>query len=156
MNEIKIMEDCEVYTDNPELLCRSLGFPEGVPLYTALDQLFGSLLPVTPENQEKINAFLQLLMANNPKSILEAQLITQLLMSHRLCTKMLIKTARESFPEITEKYLNMALKLSRNFKNAFETLSKVRRGGKQHIVVENVVIEKDAQAIIGNVSKGGD
>ena len=133
-----------------------LGLPEDVPLYTTLDQLFGSLMPVTPENQDNINVFLQLLMANSPRNILEAQLIIQLLMCHRLCTKMLKKTARESFPEITEKYLNMAMKLSRNFKNAFETLSKIRRGGKQRIIVENIVVEKDAQAIIGNVSKGGD
>ncbi|WP_045214403.1 hypothetical protein [Desulfonatronovibrio magnus] len=154
MNEIKIMEDCQVSTNNPELLCRSLGLPAGVPLFTALDQLFGSLLPVTPENQDKINVFLQLLMANSPRNLLEAQLIIQLLMCHRLCAKMLKKTSREMFPEIAEKYLNMAMKLSRNFNKGLECLSKIQRGGKQHIVVENVYVEKDAQAIIGNVNRG--
>ena len=155
MNGIKIMDDCQVYANNPEMLCRSLGLPENVALYTALNQLFGSLLEVVPENQEKINVFLALLMAHKPSSLLEAQLITQLLMCHRLCTKMLKKTARESLPELMEKYLSMALKLSRNFNKGFETLSKVRRGGKQHIVVENVYLEKDAQSFIGNVSRGG-
>ncbi len=139
-----------------ESLVASFNIPESTPIETVLDQIFGNLLPITQENHEKIEVFLEMLMANNPKTLLEAQLITQILMCHRLCTKMLKKTARESFPEITERYLSMALKLSRNFHKGLETLSKIRRGGKQHIYIEHVTVEKDAQAIIGNVNKGGD
>ncbi len=155
MSEVRIMTDCEVQTNNPNILYSSLGIPNNVSLYTALNQLFGHLMPIIPENEEKINVLLQVLMINRPKSVLEAQLMVQLLMCHRLSTKMLSKTAKEPFPEIAEKYLNMAVKLSRVFTKGMETLSKVRRDGKQHIYIEHVTVEKDAQAIIGNVNKGG-
>lgn len=153
--EITILESNEVIAAERGAFLEALGLPKDIPLFSALDLLFGNLLRVTPENQEKINVLLSLVMAGNPKSLLEAQLTVQLIMCHRLATKMLKKTARESFPEITEKYLNMALKLSRNFSKGLETIGKIRRGGKQHIYIEHVSVEKDAQAIIGNVNKGG-
>ncbi len=157
--EVRILKDNQVVPADPEtsekLLSQKLGFPHSVPLYTALDQLFGNLIEITERNEEEINCLLAIIEKQEPKSLLESQLIVQILMSHRLCTRMLKKVAKETFPEITDKYLNMALKLSRSFNKGLETLSKIRRGGKQHIIIENVVVEKDAQAIIGNVSKGG-
>jgi hypothetical protein len=160
--EIKILDDNQVIPADPkqntetfkEFLSQNLGFPYNVPLYTAIDQLFGNLMEITKRNEEEINCLLAILEKQKPKSLLESQLIVQILMCHRLCTKMLKKVANETFPEITDKYLNMAMKLSRNFNRGMETLSKIRRGGKQHIIVEKVVVEKNAQAIIGNVSKG--
>lgn len=135
--------------------CLTLKIPSSVPNLTVLDQIFAGLMDVTQESEEKLQLMVETILSHNPGSLLEAQMIAQLLMCHRLCTKMLKKTAKESYPEITKKYLNMAMKLSRNFNKGLETLNKIQRGGMQHIVVENVYVEKDAQAIIGNVSKGG-
>ena len=135
-------------------LCYNLGISEKVPAYTVLDQLFGDIVEIIPENEEKINVFLNLVIAHQPKSLLEAQLIVQMLICHKLNSRMLKKFSQETFPEIQEKYLNMAMKLTRNFNSAIETLGKYRRGGKQHISIEHISVEKDAQAMIGNINGG--
>ncbi len=144
--------DLEQY---PEEFCKMIGVPETTPVYTALDQLMGGFIEVKPENMEKINMFLSFVAAQKPRSFLEAQLIVQMIYCHRLSARMLKKAGKELFPEVADKYLNMGVKLSRVFKNGLETLSKFRRDGKQYFYIEHVNVEKDAQAVIGNVNKGG-
>ena len=150
---IQISEDLEVTPAYQEELCRCIGLPETVPLYSALDQLMGDIIEIKPENQTKINLLLDLIASHKPNSLIEAQMVAQLLVCHKLSMRMLNKVSKESFPEISEKYLNMAMKLSRNFNKGLETLSKFRRDGKQRISIEHVSVEKDGQAVIGNLDR---
>lgn len=137
-----------------EQICELLGLPATIPTAKAIEQLVGGLVPVTPENEEKINFFLAFVVAHKPKSLLEAQLLVQLLASHKLCTRMLQKAHKETWPENIDKYVNIAMKLSRGFKSGLEALAKYRRDGKQYLFIERVTVEKDGQALFGNVERG--
>jgi len=137
-----------------EEFCTLIGMPESIPVPIAISQLMGGLIPLTPENQEKINYILACAATLNPTSILEAQLLIQLLAAHQLCTKMLKTAADERWPENIDKYVNIAMKLSRGYKNGLESLGKYRRDGKQYFFIERVHIEKDTNAIIGNIERG--
>jgi len=136
-------------------VCELLKVPDSVPVAKAVAQLVGHLIPMTPENQESINWLLAFVVTQNPKSLLEAQLIVEILHCHRLCTKMLDKAGKESWPESAEKWVNISAKLARSFRAGMETLGKVRRNGEQKILIERINIERDANAIIGEVNGRG-
>ena len=74
--------------------------------------------------------------------------------AHQLCTKMLKKASNETWPDEIEKFVNIAMKLSRGYKKGMESLAKYRRDGKQFLYIEHVHIEKDANAVIGTVGRG--
>ena len=136
--------------------CQLIGIPESIPVALAIKEIIGGLIPFTPENQEPINYVLAFVAAQKPSSLLEAQLFVQLLATHRLCTQMLKNAADERWPENIEKYVNIAAKLSRGYTKGLESLLKYRRDGKQYFYIEHVHVEKGAQAVIGNVSRGDD
>jgi len=139
-----------------EQFCRHLiGLPDTIPVHKGIEQIVGDLIPVIPENYEKINFFLAFVAAQSPKTLLEAQLLVQLHASHRLCMQMLRNAAKETWPDSIEKYTNIAMKLSRGYKQGIEALAKYRRDGKQHLYIERINVEKDAQALIGNINRGG-
>ena len=137
-----------------EQIREQLGISENIPVAKMVEEIVGQWLPVTPENQEKVNFFLAHVMAYNPTALLEAQLVAQMVISHTLYTKMLMRAEKEVWADSAEKWMNSAVKLSRAFRAGMETLCKVRRNGNQRITVERVYVEKDANAIIGNISSG--
>ena len=143
---------------DPELFqeefCRLIGLPESIPIPIAINQLTGGLVPVTLDNREKINFMLAFVAAQKPASLLEAQLLVQLLSAHCLAARMLEKATKEKWPENIEKYVNIAMKLTRGYKGGMESLAKYKRDGKQFMHIEHVHVEKDANAIIGNMSRG--
>ena len=137
-----------------EEFCRTVGIPASIPVSVAINQLTGGLMPPAPENKEKINYLLAFVAAQKPASLLEAQLLIQMLSAHQLCTKMLKKASNETWPDEIEKFVNIAMKLSRGYKKSLESLAKYRRDGKQFLYIEHVHIEKDANAVIGTVGRG--
>jgi hypothetical protein len=143
--------DLELY---PVQFCRLIGLPDDLPVYTALDQLMGGFIEVRPENFEKINFLLSMTAAQNPQNFMEAQLIIQMLLCHRLSATMLKKSGKEMFPDNANKFVNMGTKLIRAYQNGLDALSKIRRDGKQSFYIEHVHIEKDDRAVIGNINRG--
>ena len=139
----------------PEEFFRSINIPETVPLETAIDQLLGGMIQVTPENMEKIRMLLVFVGSMKPKTMLEAQLILQMIHCHRESAKMFKRSTGALCPETADKYLSMGINLLRTFRMGLESLGKYRRDGKQSFYIERVTVEKDAQAVIGNVGKGG-
>jgi hypothetical protein len=137
-----------------EEFCSLLGLPESIPTSVIINQLTGETSPSTPENQEKINFLLALVASQNPGSLLEAQLLMQMMSAHQLCTEMMQKASSERWPENIDSYVNIAMKLSRGYKNGLETLAKYRRNGKQYMHIEHIHVEKDANAIIGKIDRG--
>lgn len=137
-----------------EQICDQLGLSESVPAVKVIEQIVGDWIPVTPENQEAVNFLLSHVFTHEPKNIIEAQCIVQMMTCHQMCTSMMKKAQKETWPENAEKWLNSAVKLNRSFRAGMETLSKVRRNGEQRITIEKVAVEKDGSAIIGNVSSG--
>lgn len=163
MHPIKIdRETGEIFSADPGLdseefqeeLCSKIGLPETIPPTTAVNQIIGDLIDRCPENEEKINFFLAFIAAQKPKSLLEAQLLAQLLASHQLCTRMLKRANKENWPESIDKFINIATKLSRAYRQGLDTLAKYRRDGRQTIFIERVNVEKDAQALFGTVERG--
>ncbi|GEM_PF-5043034 len=143
--------DPELYQEE---FCRFVGVPDSIPVPVAINQLTGGLIPNTPENQENINFMLAFVATQKPTSMVEAQLLIQLLSIHNLASKMLKKASEERWPENIEKYTNIAMKLTRGYKSGMESLAKYRRNGKQFMHIEHVHVEKDANAIIGSVDRG--
>jgi hypothetical protein len=47
-------------------------------------------------------------------------------------------------------------KLARRFASQLEALKRYRTGGEQKITVQHVSVNDNAQAIVGNVSAGGE
>lgn len=135
-------------------ICEQLGLHESVPVAKVIEQIVGDWLPVTPDNQEAVNFLLSHVFAHEPENILEAQLIVQMMTCHSLYTKMMKNVQKETWPENAEKWLNSAIKLTRSFRAGLETLGKVRRNGEQRITIEKISVQKDGNAIIGNVSNG--
>ena len=135
-----------------EEFCSLIGLPDTIPMAVALEQLMGGTIP--NEDPEKLNYTLAFIAAQKPTSLIEAQLLVQLLSAHKLCTTMLNKASEQVWPEKIERYVNIAMKLSRGYNNGLESLAKYRRDGKQYLYIERVHIDKDANAIIGNVERG--
>jgi hypothetical protein len=140
---------------SPEQFFQSIGLPKTIPVATAMDQLLGGFIPVTPGNMDKIRMLVNFVASMKPKSMLEAQLIVQMIYCHRESVKMFQRADKNLYPEGAEKYQNMGVKLLRAFRMGLESLGKYRRDGKQSFYIERVTVEKDAQAVIGNVGKGG-
>jgi hypothetical protein len=111
-----------------EQFFESIGFPKNIPSNVAIAQLLGDLFPSAPENEEKKNYLLACVATHQPGSLIQAQILVQLLVSHTLCSKMLQKASSEIWPDSIDKYANIAIKLSRNFKNGMEALAKCRKG----------------------------
>lgn len=144
--------DLDLYQEE---FCRLLGMPDSIPVALVIDQLTGGLIRQTPENREKINFLLAFVASQKPATLIEAQLLVQLLSSHSLATTMLKRATDERWPENIDKYVNIATKLSRSYKTGLESLAKYRRDGKQYMYIEHVHVDKDANAIIGNIQKWG-
>lgn len=135
-----------------EQFCEMIGLPDTIPVAKAIEQVIGDWCPVSPE---QTNFILAQVASHNPGSLLEAQLLVQMLISHRLCMRMLKKANKESWPESIDKYANIANKLSRSYKNGMESLAKYRRDGKQYLYIERINIENDGQTVIGNINREG-
>jgi hypothetical protein len=108
--------------------CRSINLPASIPEHVAIKQIIGGLLPLTPEHREGINFLLAMVATEQPTSLLEAQLLVQLVSAHELYTKMLKKADNETWSDHAEKFVNIAMKLSRGFKNGLESYRKIKRG----------------------------
>lgn len=133
-----------------------IGMPTSIPITVVIDQLIGDLISKDPLNKERVNYMLAFVATQKPASLLEAQLLIQLLSIHRFYTEMLHKATEEKYPENIDKYTNIAMKLFRGYKTGLETLAKYRRNGKQSIHIEHIHVEKNANALIGNVESIGE
>jgi hypothetical protein len=104
-----------------------LGFTESIPYPVVINQVLGGLFPPAQEDKEPINYVLAFVAAEKPDSLLEAQMLAQLFASHQLYTQMLKKASGENWWEDVEKYVDIAMKVSRGHKNTLESLAKYRR-----------------------------
>lgn len=148
-----IDEDSEEFQKR---LCNRIGVTLlNYSLGKVLEFLFAETLPITPVNERRINFVLAVLDSFEPKNITESMIIVQMCLCHEQSLKLFEQTLTKSYDEEGERLTNMALKLTRQFNTSAETLAKIRRGGKQKMVVEHVNIEQGAQAIVGTVEQGG-
>lgn len=91
-----------------------------------------------------------------PQDPFEGQLIAQMVATHNQVMDCFLRAKRSELMGHKEIYLRFADRFLRTYTTQMETLSKHRRGGQQKVVVEHVHVHEGGQAIVGNVSQGGD
>jgi len=97
----------------------------------------------------------------NAKNSLEKMLSHQMAACHALSLKLLSEAREHIVPcdhrrtEATVKLVNASARLMDTFQRGLATLTKIRTGGQQKMIVEHIHINEGGQAIVGNVNPGG-
>lgn len=91
----------------------------------------------------------------NPENPMEGMLVAQMTAAHCHCMRMFADARKTHSPDIEAATLKIAVKLMKAFGTSMRTLEKTRRKGEQNVKVEHVHIHQGAQAIVGNVTQGG-
>lgn len=100
------------------------------------------------------NAALAMLSAIAPRDEMEAMLAAQMVATHHLGMREMVRHGYASGLPQCEAHGNMANKFLRTFTTQMEALGKLRRGGEQ--VVRHVHVNDGGQAVIaGTVNTGG-
>jgi hypothetical protein len=107
-----------------------------------------------PCSSELLNAGLAIVDGIRPENEIEALLAVQMAAAHTLAMECLGRARRaENIPQLDANG-NMSNKLLRTFTAQVEALSRIRRGGKQKVVVEHVHVHPGAQAAVGMFVQG--
>jgi hypothetical protein len=103
------------------------------------------------------NAALAVIDGVKPQNEIEAMLAEQMAVTHALTMKFsarLYSGNIETIPQQDSAALTLS-RLHRAFTTQLETLSNMRRGGRQKVVVEHVHVYPGGQAIVGEVTHTG-
>jgi hypothetical protein len=101
-----------------------------------------------------VNAALAVIDGLKPQNEIEAMLALQMALTHGLIMKFgarLYSGNLETIPQQDSAALTLS-RLQRAFTTQLDTLSNMRRGGRQKVVVEHVHVYPGGQAIVGNVA----
>src|SRR5262249_61454272 len=104
-----------------------------------------------------VNTALAVIDGLKPQNEIEAMLAAQIAVTHALTMKFsarLYSGNIETIPQQDSAALTLS-RLQRAFTTQLETLSNMRRGGRQKVVVEHVHVYPGGQAIVGNVTHPG-
>jgi hypothetical protein len=104
-----------------------------------------------------VNAALAVIDGLKPQNEIEAMLVVQMAVTHALAMKFsarLYNGALETIPQQDSAALTLS-RLQRAFTTQMDSLSNMRRGGRQKVVVEHVHVYPGGQAIVGNVTHPG-
>jgi hypothetical protein len=104
-----------------------------------------------------VNAALAIVDGLKPQNEIEAMLVLQMATTHALIMKFsarLYSGATETIPQQDSAALTLS-RLQRAFTTQLDSLSNMRRGGRQKVVVEHVHVYPGGQAIVGNVTHPG-
>lgn len=129
---------------------------------TAMLRLQGVIRPKSHQALAKeTNGILAAMGAIAPANELEAIIGEQIVAAHSMSLDLLGKAQQSGSVEKSEAYVNMATKLSRTMATHVETLTRLRSGGKQQVIVKhvyvngNAVVVDHAQTVIGTDQPGG-
>ena len=104
-----------------------------------------------------VNAALAVVDGLKPQNEIEAMLALQMAATHALAMKFsarLYSGALQTIPQQDSAALTLS-RLQRTFTTQMDSLSNMRRGGRQKVVVEHVHVYPGGQAIVGNVTHPG-
>jgi hypothetical protein len=104
-----------------------------------------------------VNAALAAIDGLKPQNEIEAMLAVQIAVTHALTMKFsarLYSGKIETIPQQDSAALTLS-RLYRAFTTQVDTLSNMRRGGRQKVVVEHVHVYPGGQAIVGSVTHTG-
>ena len=135
----------------------SLKSTTGVKNPESLNYLLRDIIGLAKRNLLRNNQVLSILGELRPQDAYEGILVTQMLLVNdraKDCFRMAERN--KSFAAIYSDLQNQGIKLMRLFNQQLEALDRHRRKGNQKMVVEHVDVHRGAQAIVGNVSPGGE
>lgn len=90
-----------------------------------------------------------------PRDEIEGMLAVQMVGIHNLAMEFAGRAASANHIDVTERFTNCAVKLSRTFTSQVEALKKYRTGGSQRMTVEHIHVNEGGQAVVGNIHQGG-
>ena len=90
-----------------------------------------------------------------PRDAIEAMLISQMTATHIAMTSMSQKMTDAAIPQTREGFERSMTRLSRTYIAQMDALRKHRAKAQQTVRVERVNVEQGGQAIVGDVSTGG-
>lgn len=109
--------------------------------------------------EQEINAAIALMAGIAPQNELEAALGEQIVATHAASVDLMHRgrTNAGEYVETAAAYINAATKLSRTMCAAVETLTKLRSGGKQQVIVKHVYVDaRGGQNVIASqIGAGG-
>ena len=108
-------------------------------------------------DEAAVNSALAIVEGLKPQNEIEAMLALQMAVTHALAMKFgarLYSGAIETIPQQDSVALTLS-RLQRAFTTQMDSLSNMRRGGRQKVVVEHVHVYPGGQAIVGNVTHPG-
>lgn len=106
--------------------------------------------------EQAMNVALRLLVELQPANALERMLCAQFIACDKAASQCLnIGGNTGNDPNARRKYMSLACQFQGLLVRQVEALAKLRNGGNQVVRVEHVTVESGAQAVIGNVSRGG-
>ena len=104
-----------------------------------------------------VNGALAMIDGLKPQNEMESMLALQMAVTHALTMKISTRLSSgkiETIPQQDSAALTLS-RLQRAFTTQLETLSNMRRGGRQKVIVEHVHVYPGGQAIVGNVTHTG-
>jgi hypothetical protein len=132
----------------------AFGSPSKEFVHHTMAKLLNVICPAgTPLDQDTVNAALAVVDGVKPRDETEALLACQMAASHALAMECLLRTRHTDSLQRFEANGNMATKFLRTFAVQMETLARVRRGGKQKVVVEHVHVYPGGKAAVGTFNQ---
>lgn len=99
------------------------------------------------------NLALRLLVELAPQNAVERLLVQQLVATDAAASLCLgIGCNTENNADARRRYMGLANQFLNTQVRQIEALTRLRTGGRQHVIVEHLTMESGAQAVIGNVS----
>lgn len=144
----------EIKTDTPSTLISLFN----VETLEAASGLMTCALNALGRNGEKYRDMMAAMQAElKPRDAVEAMLITQMTATHvaitSLSQRMMDSSAGYQVREALERSVT---RLSRTYLAQMDALKKYRAKAQQTVRVERVNVESGGQAVVGNVSHGGE
>ena len=128
----------------------AFGSPSKEFVHSTMASLLNVIRPAgKPLDQDTVNAALAVVDGVKLRDETEALLACQMAASHALAMECLLRTRHTDSLQRFEANGNMATKFLRTFAVQMETLARVRRGGKQKVVVEHVHVHAGGNAAVG-------
>ena len=132
----------------------------GTSSYNFVDTELARLMTVFRDSEgvideQAVNAALAVIDGMKPQNEVEAMLAVQLAVTHGLAMKFSARLySGKTIPQQDSAALTLS-RLQRAFTTQIDSLSNMRRGGRQKVVVEHVHVYPGGQAIVGDVTHVG-
>lgn len=147
------IESVDEYDNWDDLVTGSFGVEDPTLASRLLVQLVRASQDVRKGGPPDLaNAAIAAIGEMRPQGPVEAQLTVQMVALHDQCMEMIEGAKVASSPERKGVYLNLAMKLSRAYRNSMDSLRKYQQKGQHKMIVEHVHVHEGGQAIVGNVT----